>query len=69
MKYEELLLMIEGLPHTMKVPLRRAIKYAQKQEEFVVLQRRWIDTAYSPNERAMIWTKIEKKEKELEEMK
>lgn len=37
--YDELLLSIEGLPHTIKIPLRRALKRAKKVEELLGLYR------------------------------
>ena len=39
MNYEELLLMIEGLPHPIKVPLRRALKRTKKVEELLGLYK------------------------------
>ena len=39
MNYEELLLMIEGLPHPIKVPLRHALKHANKVEELLELYK------------------------------
>ena len=56
---------IEGLPHTMKVPLRKMIKHAQKEHELLELYREnWKSMRVGRLEK-----KIEKLEKELEEMK
>ena len=38
--HEEAIEIIEGLPHTMKVPLRRMIKHAQIEHELLGLYRR-----------------------------
>lgn len=65
--YDELLEMIEGLPHSIKVPLRQFIKQAQKKDELLGLYR---EQKRQVAKSTIVWFKLEKqieqKEKELE---
>ena len=82
MNYEELLLMIEGLPHSIKIPLRHVLKRAKKVEELLDLyqlqqefkeryntQVRVLDRQETLDNIREITEEIYLKEKELEEMK
>lgn len=72
--YDEAIESIEGLPHTMKVPLRRFIKEAQKKDELLELYReyrrlRQLENKTTNQVSALVGTinKIDDLEKALEE--